>query len=114
MFIKNIFLTKEVEGKQRIETLNRELTYKVKELNTLNRIMTDFTTIGSSFDLFKRVVDLSTELTLADEACFYVINESIKRPVQVARSVSADNGHPDGMDSDRIDGDISQLIMENL
>uniref|UniRef100_UPI0035636448 response regulator n=1 Tax=Desulfosarcina sp. TaxID=2027861 RepID=UPI0035636448 len=87
LFIKNIFLTQEVEGKHRIETLNRELTYKVDELNTLNRIMTDFATIDSSFDLFKRVVDLSTELTHADEACFYVINEAIQRPVQVARSV---------------------------
>ena len=89
--VKNIFLTKEVEGKQRIENLNRELTYKVDELNTLNRIMTDFTTIGSSIDLFKRVVDLSIELTHADEACFYVINEALQRPVHVARSVAGGN-----------------------
>ena len=68
LFIRNLFLAKEVEGKQRIEKLNRELTYKVDELNTLNRIMTDFTTIDSSVDLFKRVVDLSTELTRANEA----------------------------------------------
>jgi putative nucleotidyltransferase with HDIG domain len=122
LFIKNIFLTKEVEGKQRIENLNRELTYKVEELNMLNRIMTDFTTIGSSFDLFKRVVDLSTELTHADEACFYVINESIKRPVRVARSVGGGNGHgpvPNDESSAKSDGicagyaDISQLILEN-
>jgi putative nucleotidyltransferase with HDIG domain len=113
LFIKNIFLTKEVEGKQRIENLNRELTYKVKELNTLNRIMTDFTTIGTSFDLFKRVVDLSTELTHADKACFYVINESIKRPVQVARSVVRDNGNPEGTNANECDPDISQLILEN-
>ncbi len=93
LFVKNIFLSKEVEGKQRLENLNRELVVKVEELNTLNRIMTDFTTIGSSIDLFKRVVDLSTELTHADEACFYVINEAIKRPVQVARSVANGNGN---------------------
>ncbi|MCB2149272.1 MAG: response regulator [Deltaproteobacteria bacterium] len=123
LFIKNIFLTKEVEGKQRIENLNRELTYKVEELNTLNRIMTDFATIDSSFDLFKRVVDLSTELTHADEACFYVINEAIQRPVQVARSVAGGNGnsqnHPDGSIAGGDDGqcagslDISQLILDN-
>jgi putative nucleotidyltransferase with HDIG domain len=94
LFIKNIFLTKELESKRRIESLNRELTYKVEELNTLNRIMTDFTTIDSSMDLFKRVVDLSTDLTHADEACFYVVNEAIQRPVQVARSVCAGNGDP--------------------
>jgi len=122
LFIKNIFLTQEVEGKHRIETLNRELTYKVDELNTLNRIMTDFATIDSSFDLFKRVVDLSTELTHADEACFYVINEAIKRPVQVARSVAGGNGGPrilTDRSTDPGDGqcacnkDISQLILDN-
>ncbi|WP_419656262.1 two component system response regulator [Desulfosarcina variabilis str. Montpellier] len=113
LFIKNIFLTKEVEGKQRIETLNRELTYKVKELNTLNRIMTDFTAIGSSFDLFKRVVDLSTELTHADEASFYVINESIQRPVQVARAVAGNGEMSLVTNADRPNMDISPLILEN-
>jgi putative nucleotidyltransferase with HDIG domain len=122
LFIKNIFLTEEVEGKQRIEKLNRELTYKVDELNTLNRIMTDFTLIGSSFDLFKRVVDLSTELTHADEAGFYVINEAIQRPVQVARSVAGGNGHAP-MQATRSTAageapfagglDINQLIIDN-
>ncbi len=122
LFIKNIMLTKEVESKLRIEKLNRELMYKVDELNTLNRIMTDFTTIGSSFDLFKRVVDLSTELTHADEACFYVINEAIQQPVQVARSVNGGNGGNLVPKSSRAavgDGqcplgpDISQLILDN-
>ena len=122
LFINNIFLTKEVEGKQRIENLNRELMYKVEELNTLNRIMTDFTTIGSSFDLFKRVVDLSTELTRADEACFYVINEAIRRPVQVARSVACGNGggpvplnhNPNSNVGEcSASADISRLILDN-
>ena len=123
LFIKNIFLAKEVEGKQRIEQLNRELTYKVEELNTLNRIMTEFTTIGTSYDLFKHVVDLSTELTHADEACFYVINETIGRPVQVACSISGGNGNgkPALLTSGSTTGggtcagssDLSQLILEN-
>lgn len=122
LFIKNLFLTQEVEGKQRLENLNRELVYKVDELNTLNRIMTDFTTIGSSIDLFKRVVDLSTELTHADEACFYVINEAIQRPVQVARSVVNGNGSRPAMACDATAAneaacvctmDINQLILDN-
>jgi len=118
LFIKNIFLTKEVESKQRIEQLNRELIYKVEELNTLNRIMTEFTSIGSSIDLFKHVVDLSTELTRADEASFYVINEAIQRPVQVACSISGGNGG--GRLKGSLTGgkgigslDISQLILDN-
>ncbi len=124
LFIENIFLSKEVESKKRIEHLNRELTYKVEELNTLNRIMTDFTTIGTSVDLFKRVVDLSTELTHADEASFYVINEAIQQPVQVARSVARGNGNgqdriPTVKSASGGNGscggglDISQLILEN-
>ncbi|WP_155325377.1 HD domain-containing phosphohydrolase [Desulfosarcina ovata] len=118
LFIRNIFLAKEVEGKKRIENLNRELTYKVSELNTLNRIMTDFTTISSSTDLFKRVVDLSTELTHADEAVFYVINEAVKQPVPVARSHSGGNGNgatsSDATAIRKAGGpDLSDLILEN-
>ena len=114
LFVRNLFLTKEVESKKRIESLNRELTYKVEELNTLNRIMADFTTINASFDLFKRVVDLSTELTHADEAVFYVINDAIKKPVPVARSVVDSNG---GGPADTAPAafdqlDISRLILD--
>ncbi len=120
LFVNNLFLTKEVEGKERIEELNRELTYKVEELNTLNRIMTDFTTIGSSFDLFRRVVDLSTELTRADEASFYVINETYQHPVQVAQSVARGDSSPlitfpvcaPSGDGSTNGDDLSQLIME--
>ena len=121
LFIKNIFLTKEVESKQRIEKLNRELTYKVQELNTLNRIMTEFTAIGTSIDLFKHVVDLSTELTHADEASFYVINEAVQRPVQVACSIPGGNGNCSPGNLTAVTGerhgvgslDISQLILDN-
>ena len=122
LFVKNLFLSKEVESKQRIETLNRELIVKVDELNTFNRIMTDFTTISSSSDLFKRVVDLCIELTHADEATFYVVNETARQPVLVARSVASDNGRggfdrheePDGpvcLDTDS--NGIKELILEN-
>ncbi|MDL2274668.1 response regulator [Desulfosarcina sp. OttesenSCG-928-G10] len=86
LFIENLFLSKEVEAKARIEALNQELTDKVEELNTFNQIMTDFTTLGSSEDLFRRIVDLSLELTHADEAVFYVINAVTEQPVPVSRS----------------------------
>jgi len=54
LFIENIILKKEVEGKEQLERLNRELLYKVEELNILNKIMSDFITTGSSSDVFKR------------------------------------------------------------
>jgi putative nucleotidyltransferase with HDIG domain len=122
LFIKNLFLTKEVEGKQRLVDLNQELTYKVDELNTLNRIMNDFTAIDSSLDLFQRVVDLSIELSHADEASFYVINEAIKQPVQVARSECGCDGQPKqglvipavaGIDAAHSAVGISQMILDN-
>ena len=86
LFIKNIFLKKEVEGKARLEKLNKELFYRVEELNILNKIMSDFATISSSSDMFKRIVDMTIEITHADESRFYVINEAVKKPFEVAVS----------------------------
>jgi DNA-binding NtrC family response regulator len=48
LFIENIILKKEVESKARLEVLNRELLFKVEELNILNKIMSRFTSIDSS------------------------------------------------------------------
>jgi putative nucleotidyltransferase with HDIG domain len=62
------------------------------------------------------VVDLSTELTRADEATFYVINETIHRPVRVACSVAGGNGNKQpASDLAAAAGgpDLSQLILEN-
>ena len=87
MFVENVLLKKEVEGKQRLERLNQELMVKVKELNTLNKIMSQFTAIGSSNDVFKRAVDIACSISNADMTGFYVINDAVQEPVQVASSV---------------------------
>lgn len=89
LFIENILLAKEVEGKERLEKLSKELINKVDELNTLNKIMTEFTTIDTSTDVFRRVVDMAVEVTRADESCFYIINETMKKPFEVAVSFAA-------------------------
>ncbi len=86
MFVENILLKKEVEGKQRLENLNQELMVKVKELNILNKIMSQFTAIGSSNDVFKRAVDLALTIAHADRTGLYVINEALQEPVQVSSS----------------------------
>ena len=86
LFIENILLQKEVEQKARLEELNRELVYKVEELNLLNRIMSDFTTIGSTADVFERVVDLALEVAHADSARFLVINEHVDHPFEISRA----------------------------
>lgn len=84
LFIENIVLKKEVESKARLEKLNKELLYKVEELNILNNIMGDFTMISSSMDVFKRVVSMGAEITHADELRFFVINDSEKKPFEIS------------------------------
>jgi putative nucleotidyltransferase with HDIG domain len=88
LFIENIFLKKEIESKARLEKLNKELLYKVEELNILNNIMSDFTMISSSMEMFKRVVEMGAEITHADELRFFVINDSVKRPFEISSHIS--------------------------
>ncbi|WDN88533.1 hypothetical protein BuS5_01501 [Desulfosarcina sp. BuS5] len=109
LFIDNIFLKKKLEGKSRLEALNRELTNKVEELNTLNMIMSNLSSIDASSDIFKCVTDLATEITNADESRFYVINDDIQQPFQVAASCgSAGEICDDGLD------DVAELLMETV
>jgi putative nucleotidyltransferase with HDIG domain len=109
LLIDNIFLKKELEGKSRLEALNRELTNKVEELNTLNMIMSSLSSIDASSDIFKCMTDLATEITNADESRFYVINDDIQHPFPVAVSYgSAGKICDDGFD------DVAELLMETV
>jgi len=89
LFIENLLLKKEVEGKARLEKLNKELLYKVDELHTLNRIMNVFSTVGISSDVFRRLVDMTVEISHADESHFFVIDEKMKTPIEVTSSNTA-------------------------
>jgi len=89
LFIENLLLKKEVEGKARLEKLNKELLYKVDELHTLNKIMNVFSTIGISSDVFRRLVDMTVEISHADESQFFVIDEKMKTPIKVTSSDAA-------------------------
>jgi putative nucleotidyltransferase with HDIG domain len=86
LFIENILLKKEVEGKQRLEKLNNDLLTKIQELGIMNMIMSDFDKMSSSALIFKRMVDITLEMTPAGESRFYVMNSKIKRPFEVAAS----------------------------
>lgn len=86
LFVENILLKKEVESNRRLEKLNQELQYKVDELHILNKIMTDFTNIGTKSDVFQRIIDMTIEITPADESRFYVINEEVQSPFEVTTS----------------------------
>ncbi|NNL41131.1 MAG: response regulator, partial [Desulfobacterales bacterium] len=86
LFIENVLLKKEVEGKARLEKLNQELLFKVDELHTLNKIMNVFSTVGISSDVFRRLVDMTVEISHADESHFFVINEKMKTLIEVTSS----------------------------
>ncbi len=103
LFVENILLQKEVEQKERLEKLNRELVYKVEELNLINRIMRDFAAIGSTTDVFKCVVDMTIEVAHADWAQFLVMNEHVETPFEV---VSAGNGAVPGAEDVRLPDDL--------
>jgi putative nucleotidyltransferase with HDIG domain len=84
VYAENVLLKEEVKSKERIEKLNQELLYKVEELHILNKIMSSFTSTVSTADVFTRAVDVALEITHADHTTFYVINESVQQPFEVA------------------------------
>ena len=86
LLVENFLLKKEIESKKRLEKLNQELLYKVEELNILNKIMSKFTSISSSADVFKRAVDMVLEIAHADFTNFFVVNEASQQPVEVSSS----------------------------
>ncbi len=96
LFIDNIFLKKELEGKLRLEALNKELVGKVEELKTLNNIMSNLSAIDTGSNVFKCVTDLAMEITNADESRFYIINDALQKPFKVAvSSALSDNASDD-------------------
>jgi putative nucleotidyltransferase with HDIG domain len=84
LFIENLILSKELEGKAKLEQLNAELLYKVEELNILNRILSDFSSLRESRDVFKQLVDMTVEMVSADAACFYLVNDAATHPIPIA------------------------------
>lgn len=89
LYVENLLLKKEIESKARIESLNLELLQKIEDLQTLNHIMNDFSTIASSAEVFSRLVQMANEITRANESVFYIINDAVTVPFAVA-AASAD------------------------
>jgi len=92
LFVENILLKKEIEGKARIESLNLELLQKIEDLQTLNHIMNDFSAVTSSAGVFNRLVEMAVEITHASESVFYIINEAVTQPFAVAAARSGTTG----------------------
>ncbi len=118
LLVENVLLKNEVEGKARLEKLNGELVAKVEELHILNRIMTDFTAIGSSADILRRITEMAIEVIHADESRFYVISDVADRPMEVATTYRGTKtvamGAPEGETALDADGDDDIRRMERL
>lgn len=99
LFIDNIFLKKEVEKKEQLERLNRELRNKVDELQIFTQIMEDFTSVQKSFGVFELLVKMTLEIAHADAARFYVVNEAVQKPVEVAAAFALPEPASDNLSS---------------
>ena len=86
LFVENLILVKEVEGKDKLEKLNSELLSRVEDLNILNRILGDFSAIRESADVFTQLVDMTVDIAKAETACFYLINEEAGKPIPIAHT----------------------------
>lgn len=76
LFVENLILKEEVERQGRLNDLNNQLMVTIEEVNTLNRIMEDFSNSDSSDDIFNKVTVLSLEIAGADQVVFYIYTET--------------------------------------
>ncbi len=109
LFIENLILKEEIERQERLKTLNRELLEKVEEVNTLNRVMEDFSSIDSSYGIFNKVADLGVEELKADKVFFHIYSDHDKSLIQMA---SSDCGIEDKKIKELFGRDLSFLANE--
>jgi putative nucleotidyltransferase with HDIG domain len=95
LLIQNLMLSKEVEGKVKIEQLNKELTAKVEELNIFNRILGDFASFHESMDIFRQLVDMALEIVNADASCFYLVGDGEAKLTRIAEAQRSNSTNGD-------------------
>ncbi len=84
LFVENLILKEEVARQTRLKELNDQLMERVDEVNTLNRVMEDFSSADSSHGIFNKVVELGVEELHADKVFFHIFSESTDGLIQVA------------------------------
>jgi putative nucleotidyltransferase with HDIG domain len=127
LFIENVLLSKDLEGKAKLEKLNMKLLGKIEELNILNRILSDFAALHESSDVFKQLVEMVVEIVNADAACFYLVNEGAAAPLAISsagaqwmhsQTAGASTGADDGANdllapaSDKIHDLIREVVQD--
>ncbi len=124
LFIENLMLKKELEGKERLERLNVQLYEKVQELDICNKITSDFISIKSSSDVFKRLVEICQDITNCDESRFFIVSEDVSRVFEIEGAFLASSGGNSGkgekgksvyLESGRcFDGRLEKIIQETV
>lgn len=109
LFVENLILKEEVERQERLKKLNNELLERIEEVNTLNRVMEDFSSTDSSYGIFNKVVDLGVEELKADKVFFHLYSEQEKSLALVA---SSDCGIEDEMVCSLFGSDFSTTVHE--
>lgn len=91
LFVENLILKEEVERQERLKQLNTELLDRIEEVNTLNRVMEDFSASDSSYAIFNNVVELGVEKLKADMVFFHIYSDEDRSLVLMASSDSGIN-----------------------
>jgi len=86
LFVENLILKEEVGRQERLKKLNSELLERVEEVDTLNRVMEDFSSTDSSYGIFNKVVNLGVEELGAEKVFFHIYSEEDKTLVNMACS----------------------------
>ena len=82
LYVDNILLREEAEKKEQLVKINQELREKISEVETINLIFEKLDSATTSGDLFGKLVDLSGEITVCDEAYFCIPgHESIETAI---------------------------------
>jgi putative nucleotidyltransferase with HDIG domain len=84
LFVENLILKEEVARQARLKELNDQLMERVEEVNTLNRVMEDFSSTDSSHGIFNKLVELGVEELHADKVFFHIFSENFRELIQVA------------------------------
>lgn len=90
LFVENLILKEEVARQARLKELNDQLMERVEEVNTLNRVMEDFSSTDSSHGIFNKVVELGVEELHAGKVFFHIFSENSRELIQVASACPQD------------------------
>ncbi len=74
LLLENRELSKEVEQKERIERLNKDLQKKIEEISALYTISETLNTIDEKQDILGQVVSLATRLSEAEQVTLFLVD----------------------------------------